>query len=58
MLKMYLTKVVENGEDLYLGPIIKAYSTEEAWRIAIKHELTVIGEVPELHYKPRGVSCH
>lgn len=55
---MYLTKVVENGEDLYLGPIIKAYSTEEAWRIAIKHELTVIGEVPELHYKPRGVSCH
>jgi len=57
---MFLTKVVdiEEGIDVGLGPIIRARNEQEALEVANKNELVLIGEVPELYYKPVGVTLH
>jgi len=58
MQRIFLTKVVDNGEDLCLGPVIKAQNINEAREVALDNELVIIGEVPELHYKPKYTSIH
>jgi hypothetical protein len=58
MQRIYLTKVVDDGEDLCLGPVIKAQNMTEAKEVALDNELVIIGEVPELQYRPRNISIH
>tara|TARA_R110002020_G_scaffold67682_1_gene177581 strand:+ start:38871 stop:39029 length:159 start_codon:yes stop_codon:yes gene_type:complete len=42
---------VNKGSEAFIGPYIKASSSEEAKEIADYHKLELLGEVHELDYK-------
>lgn len=49
-MRIFLTEV-NKGSEAFIGPYIKASSSEEAKEIADYHKLELLGEVHELDYK-------
>lgn len=49
-MRIFLTEV-NRGSEVFIGPYIKASSSEEAKEIADYHQLELLGEVHELDHK-------